>query len=375
MARPSPKGWCPGAYRPMQSGDGLIVRVRPRLARLSAEQSTGLAEISMVFGNGTIDLTNRANLQLRGVQPAGIDPVLKKLDDLGLLDKDEATETRRNVLCAPDWESGDETHQLTTELLARLAELPTLPAKFGFAIDAGVAPVLSDASADIRIERGSSGGLILRADGSPLGMPLAVHDAIDRLVALAKWFIGAGGTSRMAKLIGETPLPDWSRPSEPPAKPRKIPLPGLTEFGRYIGIAFGQMDASALAELAKSSIRVTPWRLLLLESVDIPLPTGRMILHEDDALLRIDACPGAPMCSAASVQTRSVALGMKPPPGRSLHISGCAKGCARAKPADVTLVGRSGRFDVVKHGSAWDMPVLTGLLPEEITGALDALYL
>ncbi len=25
------KGWCPGALRPMQSGDGLVVRIRPRL--------------------------------------------------------------------------------------------------------------------------------------------------------------------------------------------------------------------------------------------------------------------------------------------------------------------------------------------------------
>ena len=24
------KGWCPGALRPMPSGDGLVVRVRPK---------------------------------------------------------------------------------------------------------------------------------------------------------------------------------------------------------------------------------------------------------------------------------------------------------------------------------------------------------
>ena len=33
------KGWCPSALRPMQSGDGLVVRVRPRGGRLSAEQA------------------------------------------------------------------------------------------------------------------------------------------------------------------------------------------------------------------------------------------------------------------------------------------------------------------------------------------------
>ena len=37
MSRPEAKGWCPGAYRPMMSGDGLVVRVRPTLARLTRD--------------------------------------------------------------------------------------------------------------------------------------------------------------------------------------------------------------------------------------------------------------------------------------------------------------------------------------------------
>ena len=35
------KGWCPGALRPMQSGDGLVVRIRPRGGRLSPAQAVG----------------------------------------------------------------------------------------------------------------------------------------------------------------------------------------------------------------------------------------------------------------------------------------------------------------------------------------------
>ena len=38
LTRVEAKGWCPSAYQPMESGDGLVVRVRPRLARLTAEQ-------------------------------------------------------------------------------------------------------------------------------------------------------------------------------------------------------------------------------------------------------------------------------------------------------------------------------------------------
>ena len=65
------KGWCPGALRPMRSGDGLVVRIRPHGGRLSPAQATGIAELAERFGNGLIDVTNRANLQIRGVSDAG----------------------------------------------------------------------------------------------------------------------------------------------------------------------------------------------------------------------------------------------------------------------------------------------------------------
>ena len=65
------KGWCPDAYRPMAAGDGLLVRVRPRLARLTREQTLGLCAAAIAYGSGEIDVTQRANLQLRGVTDAG----------------------------------------------------------------------------------------------------------------------------------------------------------------------------------------------------------------------------------------------------------------------------------------------------------------
>ena len=119
------KGWCPGALRPMLSGDGYVVRVRPRLAELSAAQALGLCAAAEEYGAGLIDLTNRANLQVRGVQPAALTDLLAALTDLGLVDADVATETRRNILTAPTWAEGGDTHRLTGELLARLeAALP-----------------------------------------------------------------------------------------------------------------------------------------------------------------------------------------------------------------------------------------------------------
>ena len=198
--RPPAKGWCPGAYRPMESGDGLIVRVRPVLARLTAEQAYGLCEAARACGSGIIDLTSRANLQIRGVRPDTHGPLLERLGGLGLLDADPALESRRNILVDPYWQAGDDTARVAAALTARLGDLPPLPAKFGFAVDAGTGRRLAAASADIRVERGTGGGLILRADGAPLGRPVAVEDAVDAVIALAHWFIASGGAAagRMA---------------------------------------------------------------------------------------------------------------------------------------------------------------------------------
>jgi len=152
------RGWCPGAHRPMMSGDGLVVRVRPRLARLTLAQATGLARAAARHGAGLIDLTNRANLQLRGVDPGAWPELMAELAALDLLDADPALEGRRNIVHAPDWVQGDDTHRLGRELAARLAELPAMPAKVGFAIDAGPRPVLAAVSADFRVERGRMRG-------------------------------------------------------------------------------------------------------------------------------------------------------------------------------------------------------------------------
>jgi precorrin-3B synthase len=40
----------------------------------------------------------------------------------------------------------------------------------------------------------------------------------------------------------------------------------------------------------------------------------------------------------------------------SCHVSGCSKGCARSAAADLTLVGASGTFAVVHHGTARSAP-------------------
>ncbi|MCA0994990.1 precorrin-3B synthase [Alloyangia pacifica] len=368
------KGWCPGAHRPMMSGDGLVVRVRPRLGRLDARQALGLCALAQRHGSGVIDLTSRANLQIRGVAEADHAPLLAGLAALGLLDASAAAERRRNILVSPFWQPGDLTERLTRALTAALPSLPELPAKVGVAIDTGAAPLLATASADVRLER-SAKGLILRADGTAAGRVVTEDGAIPALIEMLRWFDARRTPERrrMAQVVAQTALPrGWQE--VPPLPCADVPDPGLRPEGALIGAAFGQLDALALADVLRESnaiaIRVTPWRMLLFEGGALPR-SGPFITAAGDPLLAVDACPGAPLCASATVQTRALARALAGRWDGALHVSGCAKGCARPRPARRTLVGRDGRFDLIENGRAGDTPCRTGLTPEDLeTGVL-----
>jgi precorrin-3B synthase len=118
------RGWCPSALRPMLSGDGLVVRLRPRGGRLSSAQATGIAELSQRHGNGLIDLTGRANLQIRGVREQSHEPLIEGLDRLGLIDAELYAEAQRNILVSPFWNEGDDIRSLAAELEQALAKRP-----------------------------------------------------------------------------------------------------------------------------------------------------------------------------------------------------------------------------------------------------------
>lgn len=369
------KGWCPGAHRPMLSGDGYVVRVRPRLAHLGAGQVLGLCEAAERHGAGLIDVTNRANIQIRGVSETAWLALMEDLGALNLLDADVETETRRNILVAPTWQERDDTEWLALELTARLAELPQLPPKMGFAIDAGDAPVLQDTPADFRIERGVSGGLILRAEGHALGLPLAQVQEIDQLIRLAWWFVASGGAEAGRMARHRAPLPDWATGTEAPA-PAGAPLrPGPHAMGAVLGLAFGQVRAADLARAIEDSgaqaMRVTPWRALLLLGAE-PGPRAGLVWDADAPMLRADACPGAPFCPQATVETRALARAMAPHVAGSLHVSGCAKGCARATPADLCVIGRDGRYDIAHNATAGDRPAQTGLSAQHVLTTIGA---
>ena len=365
------KGWCPSALRPMPSGDGLVVRLRPRGGRLTSAQAAGIAELTARHGNGLIDITSRANLQIRGVSEEGHEPLVAGLDRRGLVDAGLQSESQRNIQVAPFWRDGDDTSSLAAELETALAQRSLgLPEKFGFAVDCGPERVLARAPADIRIERGRDDGLIVRADGAEQGRAVARQDAVDVVLSLAAWFVASAGVrdgrGRMtAHIAAGARLPDTLIGNMTPATAMALPHPELRDDGALVGLAFGQMQSETLATLATLApgLRLTPWRMLFLEGLrEMPRHEG-LITRAGDPLLRVVACTGAPGCPEALAETRALAARLAPaiPPDKRLHVSGCAKGCARPGPSALTLVGTPDGFNLVRDGSPRDVPVMRGL--------------
>lgn len=381
MSAPAIRGWCPGALRPMESGDGWIVRVRPPGGQLAPDQAAGIAEAARRYGNGGIDLSSRANLQIRGVTPQTHPTLIEDLAALGLIDQSVEAEMRRNLVITPFWRPGDGTLELAAQVEAALAGGPALPAKFGCAIDCGPAPVLGDMPADIRLERAADGRLMVRADGAATGRPVDAAQAPALVRAMAQWFHDSGGVTqgrgRMLAHLGRVPLPDALHGALAPTRSVLRPMPGIIMHGALVALEFGSIQATTLLALARTGavLRLTPWRMLLIEDAKTLPAIDALITDPADPRLRVTACTGAPGCSQGVGETRQLARMLAPrlPQAMHLHVSGCTKGCAHPAPVALTLVVTPGGFDLIRAGRAGDTPALTDLSAGDIRDYLAAI--
>ena len=98
---PSRRGWCPSLARPMPTGDGLLARIHPPLGILTRAQLRAVADAARAFGNGHVDVTARANLQLRGVTEATRPGLVAVLNAAGLGDVRADGGPQRLTLTSP----------------------------------------------------------------------------------------------------------------------------------------------------------------------------------------------------------------------------------------------------------------------------------
>ncbi len=369
------RGWCPTVHEPMQTGDGLLVRVKPPGGRLSSDAARRLAASARAYGNGIMELTGRGNFQVRGLTPEGVALFAAAMVETGLASADAGAERRRNVLVSPlsgdDPHVADETDALSASIEAMLVDgigLGRLPPKFCIAVDGGGVLPLAFSAADIIVRLDpltvmvGEGRLSTAAFGRGEGVDgrPSPTTAIEATTALLRQLAADAGDRRMHDPV-RVPL----RPVEPVGFHQYASAPHGA-FG--LGLPFGETDAATLTALAGLAerfsdgiLRVSPWRTLLLGSVRTG-DAGRvaeeatalgLIADPRDPRLRVFACIGSAGCASGSVPARADAARLAATEFEgTLHVSGCAKGCAHPSPATVTMVGEAGRYHVVHNDRA-----------------------
>ena len=396
------KGWCPGALRPMAARDGLLVRLRLTGGILPAATARSLAACAEQHGNGLFDLSGRGNLQMRGVGAAALPALLGTLDALHLLDEDAGAEAVRNVVASPLAglsSSVPDIRSIAVALEQRLAadtSLHALPGKVWFLIDDGGAPSLAGVAADVRFDWCADEGCFViglgstRASAIAIGTccPDALVESAARVASAAIRLFAEVPAHRMRQLVdrlgadevaracgGELRVPPVRRAAVEPEIVGQLTFGTMPVLG--LAVPFGRLDAAMLrhaADLAdggSSEIRLTPWRAILLPGVaPATLESARalgFIVEPRDPRRAVVACVGMDGCERGTTPTHVDAAALAEAAARlgdggvMLHVSGCEKGCARPSATAVTLVGRSGRYDLVRDGRPGDAPLARGL--------------
>jgi len=386
---PGRRGWCPGLSRPMPTGDGLLARVHPAGGLLTAAQAHAVAEGARRHGNGLIDITARANLQIRGVGEATRGALAAELDAAGLGDRRDDGGPQRLTLTSP-LAGLDPFERIDVPALARTVEavgltVAGLPAKTLVTIDGGGRFGPGPAEADLVLAAVGEGrvALGLASPEGPLWCgSLGVAQVPGALALTLLVFAASGcrrvrdldetGRAQVAAAAGFLAVDGVPVPAAP------LPPAGATVLGdgRAVVVAeapFGRCHADrldAVAAFAKDGLRLTASRGLALPcpasgaaSLRDALAAQSFIVDGADPRRAVAACPGAPACASGStpVPDHAARLADAFAPfaalGLTAHVSGCAKGCAHPGTADLTLVGRDGLYGIVPAGLPGAQPM------------------
>jgi ferredoxin-nitrite reductase len=329
-----------GLFYVAPNQDAFMLRLRLPGGILLAHQARGLADVAERFGGGYLDITTRANLQIREIGAKHPIEVLQAIDELGLSSRGSGADNIRNLTGSPvagiDAQELYDTRPLCRalyHLILNHRELYGLPRKFNIAFDGGGKLSILDDTNDIGFAAvkvgpgkevaegiyfrmalgGLTGHMAFAADA---GVLLTPDEVIPAAVAILKAFIAHGDRTdrhkaRMKYLIDRWGIPKlveeaaaylpfaW-RYAGPEISEARGPIDRYGHIGVhdqaqpglcYLGVVFpvGRVTCDQMRGLAdiaarygSGTLRLTVWQNLLIS--DIPKADVAAVTAEIEAL-------------------------------------------------------------------------------------------
>lgn len=393
---------CPGALQAHTAADGLLARVRVAGGAITAAQLRELADCGAELGSGVIELTSRANLQVRGLRSTGV--FATRMAAAGLLPS--ATHERvRNIVASPLSGRGIatsrpsgllDTDPLVTALdlaLCARPRLAELPGRFLFALDDGTGDV-AELGADVTLTPDGLllAGLAVRRAGDPVPLLIAAAAAfLDERAAQGgtAWRVtdledgpariahrlgaapAAGGTAVVTAtgagdgatggLDGGAPVGRLQRVGVAEQRDGRVALAALVPLGR-LSAAQARAIADAAALIPSADLRLTPWRTVVFRDLTRSLAARLEGVLHDVGLVTdpaspwagVTACTGRPGCAKALADVQEDArrwvashdasqpirdLPVRDAPmPRAVHWAGCERRCGRPRGSVLDIV-------------------------------------
>lgn len=362
-----------------EAADGPLARVRLPGGAVSAAQLRELAACATDLGSGVIELTSRANVQVRGLRSATA--FAERIAAAGLLPS-AAHERVRNIVASPLSGRGPagllDTQPLVEALDRALCACPRLaglPGRFLFALDDGSGDVVG-LGADVTFAACAGGTARLLLAGSDAGLSVRGETAVSYMIAAAEaflderettparddeaqrdrtaWRIGelADGAARIAARLGGVAIDgppsaqEARRAGLAEQRDGHVTLEAVVPLGRLTAV---QARAIATAEPGVA-VRLTPWRTVVfldLSRADAGrvarlLDVAGLVTDPASPWVGVTACTGRPGCAKSLADVREDArrwvAGRDGPMAVPVHWAGCERRCGLPRGPVVQMV-------------------------------------
>jgi ferredoxin-nitrite reductase len=291
---------CPGLFYATSAADGILSRLRIPGGILTSKQCRAIADIATQYGGGYVDVTNRANLQVREICTGINTEVLQQLQDIGLGSRSAVVDHIRNIMTSPT--AGIDPQELIDtrpfvqswdEYITTHPVLAGLPAKFSVCFDGSgsvsvcnrpnditFAAVLIDSKVYFRLH------LSAGEKGEPpsdMGIVLSPDECLPVLVALADVYLDYLNTitkrkPRLRELLNTLGCENYLQEVE-----QRLPFPlarmGWEKCQNQIGnknLTPSLQDKGEKLDAKYQHIGIHPQRQQDLFYIGVVLPLGRL---------------------------------------------------------------------------------------------------